>query len=506
MWKRTLEWVDGLLNGITMYRLVLYYLIGLVVAAFALAAFGVLPYSPAAVAFSAIFLTLVCLAANGLFAKAFDAPVNVESAYITALILALIVTPPRAAGDMAYFSIAVWASAWAMASKFILAIGKKHLFNPAAFAVALTALTLGLSATWWVATPALLPFVLVGGLLLVRKLIRFDLVLAFLGAALVSVLVTGGSAASLGKALALSPLFFFAFVMLTEPLTTPPTRPLRIAYGILVGILFAPNVHVGSVYSTPELALLVGNLFSYAVSPKRKLVLALEGKRKLAPDTYEFSFVPGAPLAFRPGQYMEWTLDHRRPDARGNRRYFTVASSPTEDRLRLGVKFYPDASTFKHALAAMDGTAPIVASQLAGDFTLPRDPGKKLAFIAGGIGITPFRSMARYLMDTGDRRDVVLFYSNQNADGIAYKDFFDEAARRETLRVVYTLTGTLPADWKGEVGFIDAAMIAKHAPDFRDRTFYISGSHGMVTAFENILRSLGVRKRNIRTDFFPGLV
>ena len=78
--------------------------------------------------------------------------------------------------------------------------------------------------------------------------------------------------------------------MITEPLTTPPTRARRIAYGALVGVLFAPAIHLGPIYSTPELALVVGNIFSYAVSPKRKYALALTSKTKIADDTYDFAF------------------------------------------------------------------------------------------------------------------------------------------------------------------------------------------------------------------------
>ena len=55
---------------------------------------------------------------------------------------------------------------------------------------------------------------------------------------------------------------------------------------------------------------------------------------------------------------------------------------------------------------------------------MPENPRRKLAFIAGGIGITPFRSMVKYLVDRGEKRDAILFYSNRNADEIAYRDVF----------------------------------------------------------------------------------
>ena len=54
-----------------------------------------------------------------------------------------------------------------------------------------------------------------------------------------------------------------------------------------------------------------------------------------------------------------------------------------------------------------------MASQLAGDFILPEDKNKKLVFIAGGIGVTPFRSMIKYLIDKNEKRDIIIFYSNR---------------------------------------------------------------------------------------------
>ena len=127
-----------------------------------------------------------------------------------------------------------------------------------------------------------------------------------------------------------SPTLFFAFVMLTEPLTTPPRRRLQTWYGGIVGFLFSPQVHLGGLFTTPEIALVLGNIFSYIVSPKEKLVLKLKEKLRVAPDIYEFLFTPQHKLAFEPGQYMEWTLAQKQPDSRGSRRYFTLASSPTE--------------------------------------------------------------------------------------------------------------------------------------------------------------------------------
>jgi Na+-transporting NADH:ubiquinone oxidoreductase subunit NqrB len=421
-----ITFIDNFLNKITMYRLVLYYLTVLLLAALGFSFFHVLSFSPDALLFSSFLILITCFVFNILFAKVFGVTPNIESVYITALILALIITPVPS-NDYVGIGFIIFASVWAMGSKYIFAIGKKHIFNPAAFGVALSALMIGQSATWWVAgNMALFPFVLIGGLLIVRKIRRFDLVISFFVVSLLTIALTTSSQDHLKpviQTLLHSSFFFLAFVMLTEPLTMPPTRTLRILYGAIVGFLFAPNIHIGSFYLTPEIALLIGNIFVYLVSPKGRFVLTLKQRNKLASDQYEYIFSPDRSFSFRPGQYFEWTLGHHSADNRGNRRFFTIASSPTEDDVRLGVRFYEPASTFKRALGYMKFNDEVSVSNLAGDFVLPKNKEKKLVFIAGGIGITPFRSMVQYMIDNKDKREATLFYSNRTREEVAYKMF-----------------------------------------------------------------------------------
>ncbi|HEX3095533.1 MAG TPA: RnfABCDGE type electron transport complex subunit D, partial [Patescibacteria group bacterium] len=474
--------------------------------------FGILSFSPLALIFSIFIINLLSWITNEISAWWFGVPANVESVYITAFILILIITPVTGF-DLKYFAFLLSVTIIAQASKYIIAAHRKHIFNPAAIAVAITAFTITQSASWWIGTTWMMPFVLIGGLLVARKLRRFNLVLTFFAIAIVTVLAFGlanGTSVvlSLRTIIFSSPLLFFGFIMLTEPLTTPPTKRLQIIYGALVGFLFAPQINFLGIYSTPELALLVGNVFSYIVSPKKKLMLTLKEKLEVGENTYNFIFSSNDKMKFNPGQYMEWTVGHKNPDNRGNRRYFTIASSPTEDEIIMGVKFYEPSSSYKKALTNMQLGSQLLAGQLAGDFTLPPNPQEKSVFIAGGIGVTPFRSMIKYLIDAKQRRDIVLFYSNNTEQEIVYKDVFDIAEKNIGLKTVYTLSDKtkVSANWKGGVGFIDAKMIAKQVPDYKDRLFYISGPHGMVTAFEKTLSEMGVPNSKIKVDFFPGYV
>ena len=236
-------------------------------------------------------------------------------------------------------------------------------------------------------------------------------------------------------------------------------------------------------------------------------MLRLKERIKVAPDIYDFVFAHARNFAFAPGQYMEWTLGHNSPDARGNRRFFTLASAPTEKTLRLGVKFYQESSTFKKAMLKMNVGDEIVASQLTGDFTLPENPRQKCVFIAGGVGVTPFRSMIKYLLDTHRPRQITLFYANKTADDILYKDVFDRAKHELGIQTIYTVTDTqnLPATWTGITGRITPQLIKSKLPDYRRCIFYLSGPKGMVDSFKETLEKMHVRRSSIRTDFFSGL-
>lgn len=488
-----------------MYRLVLYYLIILVLAAAGLGAFGYLGYNPAAILLSALYLVVICGVTNAVFARVFDTPANFESSYITALILALIITPLANTHNLQFLTAA---GCLAVASKYVLAVNKRHIFNPAAIAVLLLSIGAGQTASWWVGNTPLLPFVVIGGLLIARKIRRLGMVFLFFGVSVLSTvivrLIGGGDVLTAMENLVLhSSLFFLGFVMLTEPLTAPATAAGRGWYAALVGALFPPQVHLFGVYSTPELALSIGNVLAYTISPKVRLLPKLAEKLQLAPDIVDFVFVRKPSYTYVAGQYVEVTLAHPQADSRGNRRYLTLASSPTEDTLRLGVKFYSESSSFKLALLDAGEKSKLAISPPAGDFTLPKDTSQKLAFIAGGIGVTPYRSMVKYLLDTNDKRDIVLFYGESRPDEFVYTDVFSEASARLGIRTVYTVRQA-PAGWAGRQGRITADLIAAEMPDYTERLFYVSGSYPMVVSVKEVLHTLGVPAAQIKTDYFPG--
>ena len=394
---------------------------------------------------------------------------NPESSLITALILALISSPVSPISDARHAAILALSALVAMASKYVLAVRRQHVFNPAALGALFSGLLFGSFASWWVGNLALLPLVALGGLLLARKISRLRFIATFIiafiffmvGLALPQGLSLDMALQSLVFVFGQTSLLFFAFIMLTEPMTSPKRFPLQAVDAAIVALLYQPQLTLWGRNFTPEEALLIGNLFSFLVSPSFKVKLALKQRRLIGTGTMSFAFAQPTRFTHRLGQYMEWTLPMGKGGSGGNRRHFSIASSPTEPDLLIAARIPEDASRFKQALAGMAPGDSILAGELGGDFVLPRDARLPLAFIAGGIGITPFRSMIKYLVDTGGRRDIVLLYANRLEGEIVFREVFSDAERSIGLKTVYTLTDLKNArpEWCGHRGPIDQSMI-----------------------------------------------
>ena len=506
-----LKFFDKIFDGFNMYKLLISYLSVILLAAVVLSFFKVLAYNPLYLILSTGLFVFFAWLFNYLMSYIFDAPVNPESSIITGLILALIITPTYQSFTSITFIMAV--TGLAMASKYILAIKERHLFNPAAVAVFLTAIGPRQSASWWVGSAFLMPIVLIGGIILVRKIKREEMLIYYVVASLIvtsvyAVIDKTGVVVSVKNAVLASPLLFLGFVMLTEPLTSPANRKTQRWYAVIVGALIPPQVHFFSYYTSPEIGLIIGNIFGYLFGPKTKLFLYIDKKIKVAKNTFDFIFIPDKSLNYLPGQYMEWTLPHDRTDFRGSRRYFTLASSPTESNIRLGIKFYNDSSSYKKKLIDGDQDTLLIASHVSGDFVMPKNKDEKLVFVAGGIGITPFRSMIKYLIDKNEKRDVILLYFASSSDDFAYKEIFEEARKKLNIKVFYFMSldnAKLFGDYSFK-GIISGDLIKKMAPDYLNRKFYICGPTPMLAATNDILVGLSIPKKKIVKDYFPGYI
>lgn len=501
--RKLFEPVNRALDQITSYRLVLYFLLVLVLFAAGISAFGLLPYSPQQILSSTLVLLAASWASSYLFSSYLDIPRNAESDFISALILSLVLSPASSLGDIGILAAAGFL---AMASKYVLVINRRHFLNPAAFGALLAALLFEYFPSWWVGTAALTPLVVAGGLLILRKMERFAMVGVFLGvyAIILGLNIMSGSGdliAALKISLSSTALLFFAVVMLTEPLTSPYNLKKALAYALLVGVLYSH----GDLRLAPEEALLLGNVFAFLLTRDRRVQLDFVRSTKEASGIYSYHFKADRQLKFKPGQFLEWTLPARRSDSRGNRRYLTIASSPTEKNLMATVKQPDSPSLFKQKLGQFRPGSRLLVSHLSGDFTLPKDSSQKLAFIAGGVGITPFRSMVKYLVDMRQKRDIIMLYSATSPQELAFVDLFNRAENFgvKTSYAISRPKQPLPS-WNGHVGPVRSAHLKKLVPDYFERTFYISGPYGFITAIRGELEKLGVPRNKIKSDYFPG--
>jgi glycine betaine catabolism B len=497
------DYLDRLSDSITNFRALIYTLGSYVAVATLLSVFNKIPFSPADIVLSSLLLVAVCKLSNLIFSKLLKVPVNHESDIITGLILALILSP---ANDLSGYLILGAAGVTAMLSKFLLTYNAKHLFNPAALGALVSAIIFNNYASWWVGSSYMTVLLLVGGFMMVRKMRRFIMVSLFIlfyfvyQFVLDPILFGGLATINLNDVyiyLSATPIIFFATIMLTEPLTSPAKSRNIIAYSLIVAICYS----VSQLRLSPEQALLIGNLSAFVLEPNRGLMLKFIRSRSEAAGITSYFFSSKDRLSFQAGQYLEWTLPGVGVDARGNRRYLTIASSPTEKELMVSVKLPQKPSKFKSRLSSLKLGQQIVATRLAGEFILPKSSDKKLVFIAGGIGITPFRSIIKSLVDLGQKRDISLFYFVNQSSEIAFKELLDQAINN-SVKTTYVETGA--KNPKSPSKRFNTEFVGRHIPDYKNRDFYISGPQGFVAGTRQTLLAVGVSPKNIKTDFFPG--
>ncbi|WP_299166717.1 FAD-dependent oxidoreductase [uncultured Arthrobacter sp.] len=492
--------LDTVLGRATMYRLVLVLLLVLAAYAFVLSAAGLLAFTPAEL--GATLATAVVTAWSGtrVMAMLFRTRPHTESSLITGLLLFFVMFPSAEAPGVGGVALA---GLLAAASKYLLVFRGRHIFNPAAFgAAAVTLLGLG-AAAWWAANPAMLPVVLLCTILILyrtRKLLMGAVFVLLAVGILVVRLAAGGTdpAAALQLVFVSYPVLFLLGFMLTEPLTLPPRRWQQLLVAAVVAVVLALQISIPPVFLGPEFALLIGNAVAFGMGQRRRIRLRYTGSRQLTPTSAEVSFTPESPVRFKPGQYMELTLPHARPDRRGLRRIFSISSAPDDGTVRFGLRLSNPSSTFKAALLNLRPGASVDATTVAGDFVLPSDPSVPLLLFAGGIGVTPFLSQLR--SPAGTERDVVLIYLVSAPAELGY---VEELAQSRVILFCPGDPGPLPGTWtRGGTGFPRVEELRSLIPDLDKRRVYLSGSPATLARAKPIIRGAGVR--SLRTDAFLG--
>lgn len=219
----------------------------------------------------------------------------------------------------------------------------------------------------------------------------------------------------------------------------------------------------------------------------------LISKEKLFDDVVTFNFQPEVTVQWEPGQYFHYVLNHENSDDRGLERWFTISSAPFENQISITTRFAEKGSSFKNALNNMNIGDTIDGDGPEGDFILG-DLSKNHVFIAGGIGITPFRSMLVQLMHEGLQINCNLLYANRDENYVFY-DELQKISESQNNFKIHKFTGDERIEEK------DLTPIY---PDLNEPIYYVSGPKPMVEHYEKLLIGLGVEKANIKLDDFPG--
>src|SRR5919109_977482 len=203
---------------------------------------------------------------------------------------------------------------------------------------------------------------------------------------------------------------------------------------------------------------------------------SIKEKREVAKGTLLVVFdLLGQEVDFLPGQYFWVTLvDPPYDDEKGSRRHITVVTSPNE-RGVLGLCTRLRDSAFKRSLVELPEGSAVEVEEPKGNFVLPEDTDRSYVFIAGGIGITVFRVMLRYIAEENLPHRVTLLYSNRNRESAA---FLYELAELDRANPNFRLVATMTEDpeWEGETRRIDADVLRDHlGDDLNSFTYLVAG-------------------------------
>lgn len=231
----------------------------------------------------------------------------------------------------------------------------------------------------------------------------------------------------------------------------------------------------------------------------------LKDRTEVAEGTMAFRFEKPPGWTFKAGQYVDITLlNPAETDSEGNIRSFSIASAPHEEALMVATRMRDTA--FKRVLRTMPIGTPVRIEGPSGDLILQNDSARTAAFLAGGIGITPFRSIVHWAAKEKLPNRIVLFYSNRRPEDAA---FLVELQNLERENPKYQLIASMTEmekshqSWNGETGLISQEMLARHL-NGAPAIYYIAGPPAMVKGLGELLSKTGIRGDDIHAEEFAG--
>jgi ferredoxin-NADP reductase len=235
-------------------------------------------------------------------------------------------------------------------------------------------------------------------------------------------------------------------------------------------------------------------------------VARLSGRREVAERTVAFDFEKPAGFVFKAGQYIEMTLtDPPETDTEGNGRAFSIASAPHEGLLTIATRMRD--TVFKRVLGGLQPGSRVRIEGPFGSLVLHNNIARPAVLLAGGIGITPFRSMVLQAANERLPHRIFLFYSNRRPEDAPFlQELTDLEKQNPNYRFIGTMTELDKSHlaWHGEKGMLDQGMLSRYVKDVALPVYYIAGPPGMVAGLHSMLNQAGADDDDIRVEEFGG--
>ena len=241
-----------------------------------------------------------------------------------------------------------------------------------------------------------------------------------------------------------------------------------------------------------------------AVSPI--FMSKLKDRKEVAERTVAFRFEKPTGWTFKAGQFIDMTLlKPSETDPEGNTRGFSIASGPHEETLMVVTRMRDTA--FKRVLKTMPLGTAVKIEGPSGDLTLPNNSRRPVVFLAGVIGITPFRSMLVRAAKEKLPHRIFLFYSNRRPEDAPFLEELQILERENSnYKLIASMTEMEKSHrpWNGEKGLINQEMLSRHLKGAGAPIYYIAGPPTMVKGLHEVLNNAGVDGDDIRSEEFAG--
>ena len=243
-----------------------------------------------------------------------------------------------------------------------------------------------------------------------------------------------------------------------------------------------------------------------ATTAARVAQVKLAIKQEVADRTMTFHFEKPADWTFQAGECLDMTLlNPSETDAEGNIRTFSIASSPEESTLMVATRMRDTA--FKRVLKSLPLGSEVKIEGPSGDLALDQNASRTTVFLAGGIGITPFRSMAFHAAKQKLAHRIFLFYSNHAPEDAPFLQELQILEKENAnFKLIATMTDMSKSHetWRGETGQINGDMLQRYLKDAASPIYYVAGPPEMVKALHSMLLATGVYQESIRAEEFAG--